>query len=83
MPVTCGSRNRHPTTIHGAPWHDILGVSLSAQAQYAAGIREILECYVESRQTRIYPTLADVLTLLSGGTLFFKVMRKPKKPLEQ
>lgn len=38
------------------PWHGmtphISGTSLSAQARYAAGVREVLECYFEGRPIR-------------------------------
>jgi formate dehydrogenase len=38
------------------PWHGmtphISGTSLSAQARYAAGVREILECYFEGKPIR-------------------------------
>jgi len=45
-----GSRSRHQKTIladHATPrmTPHISGSSLSAQARYAAGTREILECY--------------------------------------
>lgn len=36
---------------HGMPPH-ISGSSLSAQTRYAAGTREILECYFEERPIR-------------------------------
>ena len=36
---------------HGMTPH-IAGTSLSAQARYAAGVREILECWLEKRPIR-------------------------------
>src|SRR5580692_1613100 len=55
---TCGIRNRlRPTT----PWRSmpfngmtphVSGATLSAQARYAAGTREILECFFENRPIR-------------------------------
>jgi hypothetical protein len=50
-PAMSGFRSRHQKTIPGGPCHNhgmtphISGSSLSAQARYAAGTREILECY--------------------------------------
>ena len=38
------------------PWHGMTphtsGTSLSAQARYAAGVREILECYLSGKPIR-------------------------------
>ncbi|MGE3251962.1 MAG: NAD-dependent formate dehydrogenase [Hyphomonadaceae bacterium] len=47
---------------HGMTPH-ISGTSLSAQARYAAGVREILECYFEGRPIR------DEYLIVSGGKL--------------
>ena len=47
---------------HGMTPH-ISGTSLSAQARYAAGVREILECYFESRPIR------DEYLIVQGGAL--------------
>jgi formate dehydrogenase len=47
---------------HGMTPH-ISGTSLSAQARYAAGTREILECYFEGRPIR------DEYLIVSGGRL--------------
>jgi formate dehydrogenase len=47
---------------HGMTPH-ISGTSLSAQARYAAGVREILECYFEGRPIR------DEYLIVSGGHL--------------
>jgi formate dehydrogenase len=47
---------------HGMTPH-VSGTSLSAQARYAAGVREILECWFESRPIR------DEYLIVSGGEL--------------
>ena len=47
---------------HGMTPH-ISGSSLSAQARYAAGTREILECYFEGRPIR------DEYLIVHGGKL--------------
>jgi len=47
---------------HGMTPH-ISGTSLSAQARYAAGVREILECYFENRPIR------EEYLIVSGGNL--------------
>jgi len=47
---------------HGMTPH-ISGTSLSAQARYAAGTREILECWLENRPIR------DEYLIISGGAL--------------
>jgi formate dehydrogenase len=47
---------------HGMTPH-ISGTSLSAQARYAAGTREILECFFERRPIR------DEYLIVDGGTL--------------
>jgi formate dehydrogenase len=47
---------------HGMTPH-ISGTSLSAQARYAAGTREILECYFENRPIR------DEYLIVQGGAL--------------
>ena len=47
---------------HGMTPH-ISGSSLSAQARYAAGTREILESYFENRQIR------DEYLIVEGGDL--------------
>jgi formate dehydrogenase len=47
---------------HGMTPH-ISGTSLSAQSRYAAGVREILECYFEGRPIR------DEYLIVSGGRL--------------
>ena len=47
---------------HGMTPH-ISGTSLSAQARYAAGVREILECWFESRPIR------DEYLIVDGGKL--------------
>ena len=47
---------------HGMTPH-VSGTSLSAQARYAAGVREILECWFENRPIR------DEYLIVSGGEL--------------
>ena len=47
---------------HGMTPH-ISGTSLSAQARYAAGTREILECFFEDRPIR------DEYLIVQGGKL--------------
>lgn len=47
---------------HGMTPH-MSGTSLSAQARYAAGVREVLECYFENRPIR------DEYLVVDGGTL--------------
>jgi formate dehydrogenase len=47
---------------HGMTPH-ISGTSLSAQARYAAGTREILECFFAGRAIR------DEYLIVDGGTL--------------
>jgi formate dehydrogenase len=47
---------------HGMTPH-ISGTSLSAQARYAAGVREILECFFEGRPIR------DEYLIVEGGRL--------------
>ena len=69
MQVTCGSPNRRPrdhpwrTMPHHGMTPHISGTSLSAQARYAAGTREILECYFEGRPIR------DEYLIVDGGKL--------------
>ncbi|MET0756071.1 MAG: NAD-dependent formate dehydrogenase [Pseudoxanthomonas sp.] len=55
----------HPwrTMPHHAMTPHISGTSLSAQARYAAGVREILECWFESRPLR------DEYLIVDGGRL--------------
>ncbi len=56
--------NNHPWRTmpnHGMTPH-ISGTSLSAQARYAAGVREILECYFENR-----PIRDEYLIVKDGG----------------
>jgi formate dehydrogenase len=47
---------------HGMTPH-VSGTSLSAQARYAAGAREILECWLEGRPIR------DEYLIVDGGKL--------------
>jgi formate dehydrogenase len=55
----------HPwrTMPHNGMTPHVSGTSLSAQARYAAGTREILECYFEGRPIR------DEYLIVKGGTL--------------
>ena len=55
----------HPwrTMPHNGMTPHISGTSLSAQARYAAGTREILECYFEGRPIR------DEYLIVDGGKL--------------
>jgi len=55
----------HPwrTMVHHGMTPHISGTSLSAQARYAAGVREILECYFEGRPIR------DEYLIVEGGRL--------------
>jgi formate dehydrogenase len=55
----------HPwrTMPHNAMTPHISGTSLSAQARYAAGVREILECFLEDRPIR------DTYLIAEGGRL--------------
>jgi len=57
--------NDHPwrTMPHHGMTPHISGTSLSAQARYAAGVREILECYFEGRPIR------DEYLIVQGGKL--------------
>jgi formate dehydrogenase len=53
------------------PWHGMTphtsGTSLSAQARYAAGVREILECYFEGRPIREEYLIVDAGKLAGAG----------------
>ena len=51
----------HPwrTMPHQAMTPDVSGTTLSAQARYAAGTREILECFFEGRPIRKEYLMAD------------------------
>ena len=57
--------NDHPwrTMPHQGMTPHISGTSLSAQARYAAGTREILECFLEGRPIR------DEYLIVQGGGL--------------
>jgi len=57
--------NDHPwrTMPHHGMTPHISGTSLSAQARYSAGVREILECYFDGRPIR------DEYLIVSGGGL--------------
>jgi formate dehydrogenase len=58
----CGARCSH----HGMTPH-IFGTSLSAQARYAAGTREILECWFEKRPIRNEYLIVDGGKLAGAG----------------
>ena len=53
------------------PWHGMTphtsGTSLSAQARYAAGTREILECWLEGRPIRDEYLIVDGSKLAGTG----------------
>ena len=53
------------------PWHGMTphtsGTSLSAQARYAAGTREILECWLEGRPIREEYLIVDRGKLAGTG----------------
>jgi formate dehydrogenase len=53
------------------PWHGMTphtsGTSLSAQARYAAGVREILECWLENRPIREEYLIVDQGSLAGTG----------------
>ena len=51
---------------HGMTPH-ISGTSLSAQARYAAGVREILECWFEDRPIRDEYLIVDDGKLAGAG----------------
>jgi formate dehydrogenase len=51
---------------HGMTPH-ISGTSLSAQARYAAGVREILECWLDGRPIREEYLIADAGALAGAG----------------
>ena len=51
---------------HGMTPH-IAGTTLSAQARYAAGVREILECWFEGRQIRNEYLIVDKGSLAGAG----------------
>ena len=50
----------HAPSRHDAP---VSGTSLSAQARYAAGVREILECWFDNRPIR------EEYLIVEGGKL--------------
>ena len=72
-PATSGSRSRRP---RDHPWRSMphhgmtphtSGTSLSAQARYAAGTREILECWFDGRPIREEYLIVDGGTLAGAG----------------
>jgi len=71
---TCGSRSRRRPITHGARCpsrHDAarVGHDLSAQARYAAGVREILECWFEQRPIREEYLIVDGGHLAAPGRI--------------
>jgi hypothetical protein len=58
---------------HGMTPH-VSGSSLSAQARYAAGVREILECWFENRPIR------EEYLIVDGGKLAGRPVRTPTVP---
>ena len=73
MPAMCGSRSRAPSDHpwrtmphHGMTPH-ISGTSLSAQARYAAGTREILESYFAKKPIRTEYLIVDKGKLAGAG----------------
>ena len=53
---------------HGMTAHTS-GTSLSAQARYAAGVREILECFFEKTYKRTLPNCKRWTTSRNGSSL--------------
>ena len=51
----------------------ISGTSLSAQARYAAGTREILECWLEGRPIRDEYLIVDGGNLAGAGAHSYKL----------
>jgi formate dehydrogenase len=65
----------HPwrTMPNNAMTPHVSGTSLSAQARYAAGVREILECYLEDRPIRDEYLIVDAGRLAGTGALSYSV----------
>ena len=59
---------------HGMTPHTS-GTSLSAQARYAAGTREILECWFENRPIREEYLIVDRGNLAGTGTHSYSVRK--------
>jgi formate dehydrogenase len=57
---------------HGMTPH-VSGTSLSAQARYAAGVREILECWFEGRLIREEYLIAAAGSLAGAGAQSYSV----------
>jgi formate dehydrogenase len=57
---------------HGMTPH-VSGSSLSAQARYAAGVREILECWFDGRPIREEYLIADRGRLAGAGAHAYSV----------
>ena len=63
---------------HGMTPH-ISGSSLSAQARYAAGVREILECYFEGRPIRDEYLIVEGGKLAGTGARSYSAGKKPAR----
>jgi len=72
--------NDHPwrTMPHHGMTPHISGSSLSAQARYAAGTREILECYFENRPIRKEYLIVDKGNLAGAGAHSYSAGYAPK-----
>ena len=70
-PAMCGSRSRHRRMTRGGQCRTMTphtsGTSLSAQARYAARVREILECWLEGRPIRNEYLIIDKGKLAGAG----------------
>jgi formate dehydrogenase len=60
---------------HGMTPH-ISGTSLSAQTRYAAGTREILECFFDGRPLREEYLIVDGGKLAGAGAHFYSVKKQ-------
>ena len=58
------------------PWTRSSGSSLSAQARYAAGTREILECWFEDRPIREEYLIVDGGKLAGAGAHSYSVGKR-------
>ncbi|MDQ3690254.1 MAG: NAD-dependent formate dehydrogenase [Chloroflexota bacterium] len=67
---------------HGMTPH-VSGSSLSAQARYAAGTREILECWLDGRPIREEYLIADGGRLAGAGAHAYSVGGRPGSPTEK
>jgi formate dehydrogenase len=67
---------------HGMTPH-IAGTSLPAQARYAAGVREILECYFEARPIRPEYIIAQNGKLAGTGAHSYNIQESGRRPYEK